>query len=162
MIRFLWLSLLVVVLDQLSKHWVVASFEEFEVMYVLPVFNLTLVYNTGAAFSFLADAGGWQTYFFIGLALVVSVVLVVWMHRLQPHERLLGFALSLLLGGAIGNVIDRLLLGKVVDFLQWHWGPYYFPSFNLADSAIVLAMAFLLWDAFTSQKGPVSEKSDTA
>ncbi len=142
----LWLSLVVVVLDQLSKYWVVASFEEYEVLTVWPVFNLTLVYNTGAAFSFLSDAGGWQRWFFIIVAVVVSAILAVWLTRLQPRERLTAVGLAFIIGGAVGNLIDRILLGKVVDFLQWHWQDWYWPSFNLADSAITLGVILLLVD----------------
>ena len=146
MSRLLWLSLVVVVLDQLSKYWVVASFAEYEVLTVWPVFNLTLVYNTGAAFSFLSDAGGWQRWFFITIAVVVSAILVVWLTRLQAHERLTAFGLAFVIGGAVGNLIDRIVLGKVVDFLQWHWQDWYWPSFNLADSAITLGVVLLLVD----------------
>ena len=146
MSRLLWLSLVVVVLDQLSKYWVVASFAEYEVLTVWPVFNLTLVYNTGAAFSFLSDAGGWQRWFFITIAVVVSAILVVWLTRLQAHERLTALGLAFVIGGAVGNLIDRIVLGKVVDFLQWHWQDWYWPSFNLADSAITLGVVLLLVD----------------
>lgn len=160
MIRFLWLSLLVVLLDQASKLWILASFEEYEVVTVWPVFNLTLVYNEGAAFSFLADAGGWQQYLFVGLAMVVSVVVLVWLWRLKSHERLLAWSLALLLGGAVGNLIDRLAYGKVVDFLQWHWDQNYFPAFNLADSALTLAVILLLVEALFPQRAETSENSD--
>jgi len=146
--RLLWLSLLVVVLDQLSKYWVVASFAEYEVLRVWPVFNLTLVYNTGAAFSFLSDAGGWQRWFFVAVGVVVSAILVVWLTRLQARERLTALGLAFIIGGAVGNLIDRILLGKVVDFLQWHWHDWYWPSFNLADSAITLGVVLLLIDGF--------------
>ena len=146
MARFLLISLLVTLLDQLSKSWVVQHFIEHEVVEVWPVFNLTLAYNAGAAFSFLAGAGGWQQYLFVGLALIVSLVLVVWLARLDASRRLEAWGLSLILGGAVGNLIDRLMLGKVVDFLQWHWGAHYFPSFNLADSAITLGVVLLLLD----------------
>jgi signal peptidase II len=146
--RLLWLSLVVVVLDQLSKNWIVTSFAEYDVLTVWPVFNLTLVYNTGAAFSFLSDAGGWQRWFFVTVAVVVTVVLVVWLTRLKPQERLTAFGLAFVIGGAVGNLIDRVLLGKVVDFLQWHWHDWYWPSFNLADSAITLGVILLLIDGF--------------
>lgn len=142
----LWLSMLVVVLDQLSKFAILWTFDEFEVMTVLPVFNLTLVYNTGAAFSFLSDAGGWQRWFFIVIASVVSLVMVTWLTRLNRSERLTGFGLALVIGGAVGNLIDRVWLGKVVDFLQWHWEQWYWPSFNVADSAITLGVVLLLLD----------------
>jgi len=144
--RFLWVSLCVLVLDQLSKLWVLGNFREYEVVEVWPVFNLTLVYNRGAAFSFLADAGGWQHYLFVGLALVVSLVLLIWLARLDASRRIEAWGLSLILGGAVGNLVDRLRLGKVVDFLQWHWDQHYFPSFNLADAAITLGVVLLLLD----------------
>ena len=136
----------VLVLDQLSKLWVLGNFREYEVVEVWPVFNLTLVYNRGAAFSFLADAGGWQHYLFVGLALVVSLVLLIWLARLDASRRIEAWGLSLILGGAVGNLVDRLRLGKVVDFLQWHWDQHYFPSFNLADAAITLGVVLLLLD----------------
>ncbi|MBT8428576.1 MAG: lipoprotein signal peptidase [Gammaproteobacteria bacterium] len=150
MLKLLWLSLLVVVLDQLSKYWMVTSFAEYEVLRVWPVFNLTLVYNTGAAFSFLSDAGGWQRWFFITIGVLVSAAMVVWLSRLDVRERLTAYGLALVVGGAIGNVIDRIVLGKVVDFLQWHWQDWYWPSFNLADSAITLGVVLLLIDGLFS------------
>jgi len=152
MLRLLWLSLLVVVLDQLSKYWVVSSFQEFEVLTVWPVFNLTLVYNTGAAFSFLSDAGGWQRWFFVAVGVIVSLAMVIWLARLGARERLTAYGLALVLGGAIGNLIDRILLGKVVDFLQWHWHDWYWPSFNVADSAITLGVVLLLADGLFAGK----------
>ena len=148
MLRLLWISVLVVVLDQISKYSIVLAFDEFEVLTVWPVFNLTLVYNTGAAFSFLAAACGWQRGFLISVSLIVTAVMLVWLSRLSPHERLSGWGLALVIGGAIGNLIDRVVLGKVVDFLQWHWQGWYFPSFNLADSAITLGVILLLLDGF--------------
>jgi signal peptidase II len=146
MLRLLWLSLLVVVLDQWSKYWIVANFREYEVLTVWPVFNLTLVYNTGAAFSFLSDAGGWQRWFFVTVGVLVSLVMVIWLARLQSRERWTALGLALVVGGAVGNLIDRVVLGKVVDFLQWHWQDWYWPSFNLADSAITLGVILLLLD----------------
>jgi signal peptidase II len=150
MLKLLWLSLLVVVLDQLSKYWVMARFEEYEVLKVWPVFNLTLVYNTGAAFSFLSDAGGWQRWFFVVIGVLVSAAMVVWLSRLGGRERLTAYGLAFVVGGAIGNLIDRIVLGKVVDFLQWHWQDWYWPSFNLADSAITLGVVLLLIDGLFS------------
>jgi signal peptidase II len=138
------LSALVVALDQISKFAVLANFREYEVLTIWPVFNLTLVYNTGAAFSFLSDAGGWQRWFFVIVAVVISLVMVVWLRRLRPNERLTGYGLALVIGGAVGNLIDRLWLGKVVDFLQWHWHEWYWPAFNVADTAITLGVALLL------------------
>ena len=144
MLRLLWLSALVVLLDQASKFAVLLNFREYEVLTIWPVFNLTLVFNTGAAFSFLSDAGGWQRWFFVLVAVVISLVMVVWLRRLQPGERLTGYGLAFIIGGAVGNLIDRLWLGKVVDFLQWHWQEWYWPAFNLADSAITLGVVLLL------------------
>ncbi len=159
MLRLLWLSLLVVVLDQLSKYWVVANFEEYEVLRVWPVFNLTLVYNTGAAFSFLSDAGGWQRWFFIIVGMVVSMIMVIWLARLGPRDRWTAVGLALVVGGAVGNLIDRVLLGKVVDFLQWHWHDWYWPSFNLADSAITLGVVLLLADGLFAD--PAKEEQNS-
>lgn len=148
MLRLIWVSGLVVVLDQISKLWIRMTFEDYEVLVVWPVFNLTLAYNTGAAFSLLADAGGWQRGFFIVVGVVVTLILLVWLSRLRPAEWLSGWGLVLVIGGAIGNLIDRIWLGKVVDFLQWHWHDWYWPSFNLADSAITVGVALLLIDGF--------------
>ncbi len=151
MARFLWVALLVALIDQGSKYWILEHFREYEVLEVWPVFNLTLVYNEGAAFSFLADAGGWQRYLFAALALGVSAWLTLWLWRLPRQHLLEAWGLALVLGGAVGNLVDRLVHGRVVDFLQWHWGPYYFPSFNLADSAITLGVVLLLIDALRSR-----------
>jgi signal peptidase II len=146
MLRYLWLALIVILLDQGTKFLVLQSFRPYEVLQLLPVFNLTLVFNEGAAFSFLSDAGGWQRWFFIVLAIVVSLVLVVWIARLQEHEKLTALALSLVVGGAIGNVIDRILYGHVVDFLDFHWEHLHYPAFNVADSAIFVGVILMLWD----------------
>jgi len=140
----LLLAATVVVLDQLTKLWVLAAFQPYEVLPVLPVFNLTLVFNTGAAFSFLSDAGGWQRWFFIGLTTLVSIGLLVWLTRLRQHERLAGIALAMILGGAVGNLLDRVRLGKVVDFLDVYWQQWHWPAFNVADSAITLGVLILL------------------
>lgn len=145
---YLGLSVAVVLLDQVSKFWVQAELAPYEQIAIWPVFNLTLVFNKGAAFSFLSDAGGWQRPFFIGLASLVSLVLIVWLARLRRHERLLAIGLALVIGGALGNLIDRIWLGHVVDFLDFHWGGWHWPAFNVADSAITLGVALLLIDGF--------------
>lgn len=142
------LALAIVVLDQLTK-----GLAEHYLQYGAPVrltawFNLTLQYNTGAAFSFLSDAGGWQRYFFSVVAAVISLVLALWLYRLPREQRLLALALTLILGGAIGNLWDRLVLGHVVDFISVHYGGYYFPAFNLADSAITVGAACMILDSF--------------
>jgi signal peptidase II len=145
---WLWLSLVVIVLDQATKFLATRFLDLYERVEVLPVLDFTLLHNTGAAFSMLAGASGWQRWFFIGLAGVVSVMLIVWIWRIPRGEKLLPLALALILGGAIGNVIDRIWHGYVVDFIHAHWGEAYFPAFNIADSAITIGAALLILDAF--------------
>jgi signal peptidase II len=147
MLKWLWLSLAVILLDQASKQLVESSLLVYETIPLLPHFNLTLAYNEGAAFSFLSDQGGWQRWFFSGLAAVVSLVLVVWLGRLRD-ERWLAASLSLIVGGAVGNLVDRLLFGHVIDFLDFYYGQWHWPAFNLADSAIFLGVLLMLVDSF--------------
>ena len=149
---WLWLSLAVVALDQATKFLVTRFLALYERVEVLPVLDFTLLHNTGAAFSLLAGASGWQRWFFIGLAGVVSAVLVVWIWRTPRGEKLLPLALALILGGAVGNVIDRIWHGYVVDFIHAHWGGAYFPAFNIADSAITIGAALLIVDAFREKR----------
>ena len=151
---WLALSALVVVLDQLSKYWVLTALPEYTAVPVIEgVWNWYRTYNTGAAFSFLADAAGWQRWFFAAIALVVSVVLAVWLKRLKPGETWLALALALVLGGAVGNLLDRVLFGHVVDFILVHWQHrWYFPAFNIADSAITVGAILLALDMFKSEK----------
>lgn len=154
-----WLSLLVIVLDLGSKQLAVANISYAETIPLLPFFDLTLLHNTGAAFSFLANAGGWQRWFFAIIAIVVSVVLVVWMRRTERRYWWLGLALSLILGGALGNVYDRIVFGYVIDFISLHHNGYYFPAFNLADSAITLGAVVLIFDMlFLEAKRKTSEE----
>ena len=149
MLRWLGLSGVVVVVDQLTKVWAEAKLAPWSPVPVLPHLDLRLAYNRGAAFSFLSDAGGWQRWVLSALALVVSLVLGFWLARLHAGQRLLAAALSLIIGGAAGNLIDRALRGEVVDFIdvyydaRWHW-----PAFNVADSAITVGVGLLLLDAF--------------
>jgi signal peptidase II len=151
--RWLPLALVVIVLDQLIKAWVVQHFHLFERVHVLPVLDIILTYNSGAAFSFLADAAGWQRWLFVVLALTVSAVLIGWMRRLRAASQgLLACGLALIVGGALGNLIDRLLHGRVVDFVHAHWGEHYFPAFNVADSAITIGAALLLLDALLESR----------
>jgi signal peptidase II len=147
-LRWLWVALIIVVLDFVSKQWISGHFVLGERLAVLPFFNLTLAHNTGAAFSFLHDAGGWQRWAFTGLAVVVSVALAVWLSRLDASQKLLAIALTLVMAGAVGNMIDRMMLGYVVDFVQIYWNDWYFPAFNVADSAISVGAVFLIVDAF--------------
>jgi signal peptidase II len=135
---WLGLSVLVIVLDQLSKAWVLATLPEFQPVPVIDGFwNWFRTYNTGAAFSFLSDAGGWQKYLFVVLAVVISAVLARTLSRMRRDEWKTALPFALVIGGALGNVIDRLLHGHVVDFIQWYWRGHYWPAFNIADSAIV-------------------------
>ncbi len=141
---WLGLSAVVVILDQISKAWILAAFHIGESLRVLPVFDLVLLFNPGASFSFLADAGGWQRWMFTVLALGISAWLVVLLRR-HASERLMPLALALILGGALGNVIDRIRFGAVVDFLHFHWNEHFFPAFNVADSCITVGVVLMLW-----------------
>ncbi|MBC3423281.1 MULTISPECIES: signal peptidase II [unclassified Pseudomonas] len=153
-LAWLWLSLVVLVLDQATKLYFDNALTMYQQIVVIPdYFSWTLAYNTGAAFSFLADSSGWQRWLFALIAVVVSVVLVVWLKRLGRNETWLAVALALVLGGAIGNLWDRVVLGHVVDFILVHWrNTHYFPAFNLADSAISVGAVMLALDMFKSKK----------
>ena len=144
---WLWLGLAMVVLlvDQFTKVLIVSTYTLGEGFPVTAYFNIVRVHNTGAAFSFLASAGGWQRWFFTGLGVIAASVMV-WMLKKHPHQKLFGFAIACVLGGAIGNVIDRLLYGYVVDFLDFYYAGIHFPAFNVADSAITLGAACLILD----------------
>jgi signal peptidase II len=159
MLKWLWLSLLAVILDQASKLAIAGSMQLYQSIEIVPYFNLTYVHNTGAAFSFLSEAGGWQRWFFAGLALVISVVIAVWLARLKRHETLLAVALSLILGGAIGNLIDRLAYGYVIDFLDVYYQTWHWPAFNIADSAITLGVILMLVESFGLASSKESKNS---
>jgi signal peptidase II len=148
---WIWLQVaaLLIILDQLSKAWIVRHFAYGESLALLPVLNVNLRYNTGAAFSFLADATGWQRWFFAGLAIVVGLGILVWLRQLNARTQwLLALGLSFILAGAVGNLIDRLRLGHVIDFIEAHWKDASFPAFNLADSAITVGAALIILDAW--------------
>lgn len=151
---WLWLgvAVLVVVLDQFTKFLATDLLVYGEPVRVNALLNWTLLHNTGAAFSFLSEAGGWQRWFFTAITLGVSAVLLVWLARLPAGARWQALALVLILGGALGNLWDRLVLGYVVDFIQVHWRHYYFPAFNIADSAITVGAAILIIDALFGGK----------
>ena len=149
---WLWLAGSVVVLDQLSKWIVLSTLHPGESRYVAPFFNWVLAYNPGAAFSFLSNAGGWQRWFFTVLALAVSAWIVTLLRKHSDEFRL-SLALALVLGGALGNVIDRVRFGAVVDFIQGHVAGYYWPAFNVADSAITLGAVLLIWDQLRTKPG---------
>jgi signal peptidase II len=153
MLKWLWLSLLVLFLDQISKLAVDEALQLFESIRLFQGFNLTYVRNTGAAFSFLSQAGGWQRWFFAGLALVMSSMMVLWLLRLKSHEKLIGAALSLVLGGAIGNLIDRVAYGYVIDFLDVYYQDWHWPAFNVADTAICIGVGLMLLESLGVGRG---------
>ena len=142
-----WLGIAatVIVLDQLTKAMIVAAFQLGDARVLTPFFDIVRAHNRGAAFSFLNDAGGWQRWFFAVLG-IAAAAFIVWMLRRHGGQRMFGWALALILGGALGNVIDRLARGHVIDFLQVHWKQHYFPSFNVADSAITIGAVLLVLD----------------
>lgn len=148
--KWLGLALAVIVADHITKFWVSSTLDYQELVPVLPFFSLVLVHNTGAAFSFLADAGGWQRWFFIAVGIVATVIIVRLLkrHALEPR---LAFSLALVLGGALGNVIDRVILGHVVDFLYFHYHSFRWPAFNVADTAISIGAAVMIWDSLFSK-----------
>ena len=159
MLKWLWLTFLVIVLDLGSKAIISQNFSLYETMPIIPGwFNLTLAHNTGAAFSFLANESGWQRWFFAIIALVVSFIIFFWMKRLQSHERWIAIALALILGGALGNLWDRLTLGYVVDFLDFYYQSspegraMHWPAFNIADSAIFIGAVMLIIDALFTKE----------
>jgi signal peptidase II len=149
---WLLLSALVVLADQVTKSYITSHYGEFEFTTVLPILDITRMHNVGAAFSFLATASGWQRWLFIVLAVTVSIGIVVWLYRMPRSHGLLACGLALVLGGAIGNVIDRIRLGAVIDFIHFHWDRAYFPAFNIADSAITVGAACLILDALLEPK----------
>ena len=142
-----WLAWAVVILiaDQITKTLILNNYRLGDSTFITTFFNIVRAHNTGAAFSFLADAGGWQRWLFTGIG-VAATIFIVWQLRAHPGQKLFSFALSSILGGAVGNVVDRLMHGYVVDFLQFHYAGWYFPSFNLADSAITVGAACLILD----------------
>jgi signal peptidase II len=151
--RWLPLSALVILADHLVKTWIVHHFELFERLHVFKTLDITLTYNRGAAFSFLSDASGWQRWLFVLLALGVSTALIVWMRRMRASvHALLACGLALIVGGALGNMLDRLSIGRVVDFVLVHWNGAYFPAFNVADSAITVGAIVLIIDAWRESR----------
>jgi len=150
--RWLGLAGLVVVLDQAVKAWAESALSLHRPWELLPILDFTLAHNRGAAFSFLQNAGGWQRWFFIGLAVVVGIVIVTWLKRLRAHEWMTAAGLALVLGGAVGNMFDRVLHGYVIDFVGFHYGIHYFPYFNLADSAITIGVGLLLLDSLRGHR----------
>ena len=151
-LRFLWISILIFIFDQWSKQAIVSSMSLYESIQLTGFFNLTYVHNYGAAFSFLYDAGGWQVYFLSAVALLVSALILWWLRQSTREQLLLPVAFAFILGGALGNVFDRLLHGYVIDFLDFYYGTYHWPAFNVADSAIFIGAALLIIDMFKNKE----------
>ena len=151
-LRWLWLAVLIVVLDQITKIWAETVLSAQGPIEVLSWFNFALAYNRGAAFSFLAGAGGWQRYFFLGIGLVAVVIIVAWLRRLRADERMTALGLVSILGGAIGNLIDRALYGHVIDFIDWHYAGWHWPAFNIADSSILIGAVLVVLSGLRSHK----------
>lgn len=151
--KWLLLAAVLVVLDQLTKYLVEQSIPVGSTVVVLPFLSLVLTHNSGAAFSFLAGAGGWQRWFFVLIAVAASG-LIIWMLHRHRKETFLCIGLTLILGGAIGNLVDRVLVGAVVDFILLYWGQYQWPAFNVADSCITVGAAMLIWDSLRQSRKP--------
>lgn len=151
-LRFLWISVLGFTLDQITKHIVVAEMSLYQSIQLTGFFNLTYVHNYGAAFSFLYDAGGWQRYFLSAIAIIVSIIIVWWLRQASKQQVLLPVAFAFILGGALGNVFDRMLHGYVIDFLDFYYGSYHWPAFNVADSVIFIGAVLLIIDMFKNKE----------
>ena len=147
LLPWLLVAVVVIIFDQITKYAIVQSFIYGETLYLTPFFDLVHAHNTGAAFSMFAESSGWQRFFFIGIALIATVVILYLLHRSKGNW-LFDLSLSLILGGALGNVIDRVRLGYVIDFLQVHYTSHYWPAFNVADSAISVGAVLIVWDSF--------------
>ena len=156
-LRWLWISLLVIILDQAAKQIAEAQLTPHQAVNLFPYFDWYLTYNTGAAFSFLANAGGWQRWLFTVIAIVISIVIVQWIRKLPSEDTLTAASLCLILGGAIGNLIDRIYLGHVIDYIQVWLGSYPFPAFNIADASISVGAALLILSSFSGIGKTTSE-----
>jgi len=154
---WLWLTLIFLVLDQVTKLWVSANFSLYESIAVMPMFNFTYVLNEGAAFSFLSEAGGWQRWFFTAVAVAISSLLLFWLRGLHKSEKLLSVSYALVLAGAIGNLIDRVAYGYVIDFLDVYYQQYHWPAFNIADVAICIGAGLIIFEAFTTSDSSKQE-----
>ncbi|MCO4798973.1 MAG: signal peptidase II [Colwelliaceae bacterium] len=151
-LRWLWITVIFLILDQISKQWVAGSMELYQSINVFPFFNITYAQNHGAAFSFLADQGGWQRWFFTAIAAIASVVFLIWLKRTPNNQPILAASLACMLSGALGNLIDRALFGYVIDFLDLYAYGYHWPTFNIADSIIFIGAALMIIDSFKQEK----------
>ncbi|QFU21782.1 signal peptidase II [Shewanella eurypsychrophilus] len=158
-LRWYWVVVLVFIADQVSKQWVLANFELYESIKLLPIFSFTYVRNYGAAFSFLSDAGGWQKWLFTFIAIGFSTLLTIWLRKQPTQMWRLNLAYTLVIGGALGNLIDRLQHGFVVDFIDFYWNKSHFPAFNIADSAICVGAALIIIDSFISDRDEKRNKA---
>ncbi len=158
-LSWLWLAIVFIVIDQVTKQWVANTFNYGESLSVISYFNITYVHNPGAAFSFLADQPGWQRWFFTTISLAASILFVVWMLRTPKTNKLLSVALAFMLSGAVGNLIDRALFGYVIDFIDVIIFTYNYPVFNIADSAIFVGAALMIIESFKAEKAKKKEKS---
>ena len=161
--RWLWLTALVIGLDQLTKIWAESVLSAAPPIHLVPHLDLRLAYNAGAAFSFLSDAGGWQRWFFVVLAVVVTLVLLVWLARLSARDKLTATGLALVIGGALGNLIDRVAYGHVIDFIDVYWdASLHWPAFNIADSAISVGAVMLIIDSIKHHESKNQSEKDDA
>lgn len=152
MLKWTIISVIVIILDQITKAIATAKLIMFDPVAVMPMFNFTLMHNEGAAFSFLSSAGGWQRWFFAGLASIVSIAILFWIKKLTAQEKGMAISLSLILGGALGNLIDRVRFGYVVDFIDVYYGTSHWPAFNIADSAISVGAVIMVIFSFREDK----------
>lgn len=158
-LRWYWVVVLVFIADQISKQWVISNFDLYESIKLLPIFSFTYVRNYGAAFSFLSDAGGWQKWLFTFIAIGFSTLLTVWLRKQPSQMWRLNLAYTLVIGGALGNLIDRLQHGYVVDFLDFYWAQSHFPAFNIADAAICIGAGLIIIDSFISDRDEKRKKA---
>ncbi|WP_286266223.1 signal peptidase II [Thalassotalea atypica] len=159
-LTWLWLTVLLLILDQVTKQYVAMNLGLYERIPVTDFFNITYAQNPGAAFSFLADQTGWQRWFFTAMATVASIIFVVWLARTPKENKILSIAFALLLSGALGNLIDRVLFGYVIDFLDFYYDTYHWPAFNIADSAIFVGAALMVVDSFKKDEEKVNKIQD--
>ena len=150
--RWYVVAIVLLIADQLAKYTITQNFLYGEYINIFPGLGFTLVHNTGAAFSFLSDAGGWQRWLFLIISLAASIVLIVWLYRLKASQFFLSTSLALILGGALGNLYDRIFLGYVIDFIDFYYGMYHWPVFNIADASITLGAVFLIFESFLVSK----------
>ncbi|WP_448568700.1 signal peptidase II [Thalassotalea ganghwensis] len=157
-LKWLWITVIFLIVDQVTKQWVANTFDLYESVNILPFFNLTYIHNPGAAFSFLADQGGWQRWFFTAIAAIACVIFSVWLKRTPADKTYLAIALACMLSGAMGNLIDRVLFGYVIDFLDFYIGNSHWPAFNIADSMIFIGAGFMIIDAIQEEKAKKASK----